>query len=56
MVFTGPPYNVNYSGRGKNNLGTIQNDNMSNDAFQLFLNDSFNLIDKYIKPLSSLYV
>jgi DNA modification methylase len=56
MVFTDPPYNVNYSGRGKNNLGTIQNDNMSNDAFQLFLNDSFNLIDKYIKPLSSLYV
>ena len=56
MVFTDPPYNVNYSGRGKNNLGNIKNDNMSDSQFELFLNDSFDLIDKNIKPLSSIYI
>jgi DNA modification methylase len=56
MVFTDPPYNVNYSGRGKNNLGNIQNDNMSNDKFINFLEDSFELISKYLKPLAALYI
>jgi len=56
MVFTDPPYNVDYSGRGKNNLGKIENDNMSNDKFNLFLNDCFELTDKHLKPLSSLYI
>jgi DNA modification methylase len=38
MVFTDPPYNANYEGRGKNNLGKIQNDNLSNDSFDKFIN------------------
>jgi len=29
MVFTDPPYGVNYSGRGKNTTNTIENDNLS---------------------------
>jgi site-specific DNA-methyltransferase (adenine-specific) len=29
MVFTDPPYGVNYSGRGKNTSNTIENDNLS---------------------------
>jgi DNA modification methylase len=37
MVFTDPPYNANYSGRGQNNLGKIKNDNMSDDAFGEFI-------------------
>ena len=52
MIFTDPPYNVNYSGRGKNDLGTIKNDNMD----MLFLNDTFSLAHEYLKPLGSLYV
>jgi DNA modification methylase len=56
MIFTDPPYNVNYSGRGKNELGTIKNDNMDNDSFMLFLNDTFSLAHEYLKPLGSLYV
>ena len=37
MVFTDPPYNVAYSGRGKNKLGTIKNDDMDIEAFGEFL-------------------
>lgn len=33
LVFTDPPYNVAYSGRGDNNLGTIKNDDMTDDQF-----------------------
>ena len=29
MVFTDPPYGVNYSGRGENTSNTIKNDNLS---------------------------
>lgn len=36
MVFTDPPYNVAYSGRGENNLGTIKNDDMSDADFEQF--------------------
>lgn len=42
IVFTDPPYNINYSGRGQvNKLGTIENDNMSDDEFNKFCNDFF---------------
>jgi DNA modification methylase len=36
LVFTDPPYNVAYSGRGANNLGTIKNDDMSAEDFEQF--------------------
>lgn len=41
MVFTDPPYNVDYSGRGKNTSNKIQNDNMSEGDFRQFLNKVF---------------
>ena len=37
MVFTDPPYNVNYKGHGKNTSTTIQNDNMSEAEFRTML-------------------
>ena len=37
MVFTDPPYNVDYQG----SAGSIKNDNMSNSAFHQFLRDAF---------------
>ena len=40
MVFTDPPYNVDYQGGTKEKL-KIQNDKMSNDNFYQFLYDSF---------------
>ena len=56
MIFTDPPYNVNYSGRGKNDLGKIINDNMEENKFVLFLDDVFKLMSDNLKPLSILYV
>ena len=40
MIFTDPPYNVDYEGATKEKL-RIQNDKMSNDNFYQFLYDSF---------------
>jgi DNA modification methylase len=57
MVFTDPPYNVNYSGRGeKNKLGHIKNDNMSENGFDLFCHDFFENYSNFMKPLSAIYV
>jgi DNA modification methylase len=56
LVFTDPPYNVAYSGRGANNLGTIKNDNMSNDDFEQFCRDIFTTYHTYMKPLACIYV
>lgn len=40
LIITDPPYNVDYSGKTKENL-KIQNDSMSNDEFYNFLYDFF---------------
>ncbi|MCS1351160.1 site-specific DNA-methyltransferase [Mechercharimyces sp. CAU 1602] len=40
MVFTDPPYNVNYTGSTERKL-TIQNDHMDSESFYQFLHDSF---------------
>ena len=56
MVFTDPPYNVDYSGRGSNNLGTIKNDSMSDGDFDAFLRDVFASYVASMKPLASIYV
>ena len=41
LVFTDPPYNVNYTGQGKDTSRTIENDNMESGAFRDFLNKVF---------------
>ena len=41
MVFTDPPYNVNYSGSGENTSEGIMNDHMSEEDFDTFLTDAF---------------
>jgi len=56
LIFTDPPYNVDYSGRGENDLGKIKNDNMSENDFIDFLNKNFNLMSDYLKPLGCIYV
>ena len=37
LIITDPPYNVNYSGRGKKTSNKIENDNMSREDFRAFL-------------------
>lgn len=56
MVFTDPPYNADYEGRGKNNLGKIDNDAMSNDQFDKFINGFVPLLITFTKDGGAFYV
>ena len=69
MVFTDPPYNVNYGGgraRGKHikfkrgggikSHGTILNDDMTPEEFDDFIRDAFVTYMSFMKPLSPIYV
>lgn len=55
MVFTDPPYNVDYVGKSKDAL-TIQNDSMTDEAFYQFLHDSFINMATALKQGGSIYV
>ena len=57
LVFTDPPYNVAYEGRGeKNKLGPIKNDDMSDASFEEFCRDIFTTFHAVMKPLACIYV
>ena len=56
MLFTDPPYNVNYKGKGKNTSRGIINDNMGNANFYQFLLDTFEPIEKSTKPTAPMYI
>jgi len=55
MVFTDPPYNVNYEGAGKETSNTIQNDNMSSSAFLDFLTKAFTAYSENMKDSAAMY-
>ncbi len=52
LVVTDPPYNVNYESRA----GKIKNDNLANDTFLQFLQDSFANIAANMADDASIYV
>jgi DNA modification methylase len=52
MVFTDPPYNVDYEGTA----GKIKNDKMEDDTFYLFLYDAFQNMFNHTKPGGAIYV
>lgn len=61
MVFTDPPYNVDYSNvdrpkPSKTNLGKIKNDVMSEDDFIYFLGEVYKRLDEATKEDSSFYI
>lgn len=61
MVFTDPPWNVNYGAVKENNaMGykprTIKNDFMGTDEFKEFMRSSFNSMNKACKPGAMTYV
>lgn len=56
MVFTDPPYNADYSGRGQNNLGKIMNDNLSKKQFEDFIKGFISNILIGIKEGASIYI
>ncbi len=55
MIFTDPPYSVNYEGYTEEKL-KIQNDNMSDDEFKQFLTDAFANYQVVCKDEAGLYV
>jgi DNA modification methylase len=55
MIFTDPPYNVNYQGSTAEQL-TIKNDNMSADQFNAFLQDAFAAMLAVAAPGAAIYV
>jgi DNA modification methylase len=52
MIFTDPPYNVDYEGTA----GKIKNDKMEDNNFYLFLYDAFNNMFQNVKPGGAIYV
>lgn len=56
MVFTDPPYNVDYAGSGKNTKEGILNDKMSDGAFGEFLVDAFKALAGGIKKGAGCYI
>jgi DNA modification methylase len=55
LVFTDPPYNVDYRGYTNEHL-TIQNDKMRPEQFQQFLESTFRSYRSVVKTGASLYV
>jgi DNA modification methylase len=55
LVFTDPPYNVDYEGYTRDKL-TIQGDRMKPEEFNRLLQDSFASYNSVVKPGASLYV
>ncbi|KND49823.1 MAG: ParB/RepB/Spo0J family partition protein [Parcubacteria bacterium C7867-008] len=55
-VFTDPPYNVNYAGRGKKTSEGIMNDHMDAEAFDTFLENAFRQIANAAKTGAGWYV
>ena len=56
MVFTDPPYNVDYKGSGENTSKGILNDKMSDAKFQNFLVEAFKRMAEHSKKTAGCYV
>lgn len=56
MVFTDPPYNVDYKGSGKNTSEGIMNDKMEDATFRTFLTAAFDQMHKFTKEGGGWYV
>ena len=56
LLFTDPPYNVNYKGQGKKTSNGILNDRMSDQNFLFFLQDTFHALSTALKPTAPMYV
>lgn len=56
MVFTDPPYNVDYKGSGENTKQGIMNDKMDADKFHEFLVDTFIQMKANTNPQGGCYV
>lgn len=56
IVWTDPPYNVSYKGRGEKTSNNILNDNMSMEDFEVFLRYVFQVYKVITKPNTPFYI
>lgn len=56
LIFTDPPYNVDYEWTGENTTRGIESDNMKKSDFQIFLNAVFERYKEHVKQSTPLYV
>lgn len=56
LLFTDPPYNVDYHGSGKNTSRGIDNDRMGVGNFEEFLEDTFSATAGALKQDASMYI
>lgn len=56
LLFTDPPYNVNYKGQGKKTSNGILNDRMSDQNFLFFLQDTFHALKNGLNNIAPMYV
>jgi DNA modification methylase len=56
MVFTDPPYNVDYKGTGDKTSEGIMNDKMDDEAFHKFLTAAFLVMNKFTNERGGCYV
>lgn len=56
MAFTDPPYNVDYSGKGKKTSNKILNDKMDPEQFLQFLTDAFTSYRMALSESAPMYV
>lgn len=56
MVFTDPPYNVNYTGSGKNTSEGIMNDKIGQAQFREFLIACFKVMRERVKDHAGMYI
>ena len=56
LLFTDPPYNVNYKGQGKKTSNGILNDRMSDQNFLFFLQDTFHALKNGLNNTAPMYI
>lgn len=56
MVFTDPPYNVNYAGKGENTSNGIANDNLTKEDFSIFAGKVFENMHAAMRAGAVFYV
>ena len=56
LLFTDPPYNVNYKGQGKKTSNGILNDRMSDQNFLFFLQDTFHALKNGLNNAAPMYI
>ena len=56
LLFTDPPYNVNYKGQGKKTSNGILNDRMSDQNFLFFLQDTFHALTTALNSTAPMYI